>query len=482
MTYRLGGSGAVNLTTSDARTVAWMRTHHIASFDGPLAAAPRLPAAVAAARAARCSRPSAVAALGRFHISNLAPVPIGRLQGLGSAHRRAGRALLAERPFVVLDDPERFADPASLTRMAARLTVDGAAVVATADPESVESIATATGSYGEERSNGADRNRRRDGGSRRWKPVIRDAAVVLDDVGTIVEISDGAPVDDLFLVPAAVDLHLDNLVQRRRPRATVSLDHEAVITVLDAECAAAGIATVCVAARCEDSPRKGIDIADAAVLAAVIEKLAPYLCCDWRIHARVELTDDGAITSLLAVLAASSRVALISMIETSVQRRSIYHSRRRAGSTHRTGACPRPKSRMCSVSTRSDLLWSMIAGKRSRHLLFRVSITLASHDDRTPEHIEEAFDFGSRVAEFPLTMDAALRAHELGMHVVLGAPNALRGRARCRRSQRATCWQPTRFRRGSATCCARITCRRRCRQRLMRWRETNPHRCRPRST
>jgi alpha-D-ribose 1-methylphosphonate 5-triphosphate diphosphatase len=134
------------------------------------------------------------------------------------------------------------------------------------------------------------------------KPIVRDAAVVLDDVGTIVEISDGAPGDDLFLAPAVVDLHLDNLVQRRRPRATVSLDHEAVITVLDAECAAAGIATVCVAARCEDSPRKGIDIADAAVLAAVVEKLAPYLCCDWRIHARVELTDDGAIESLLAVL------------------------------------------------------------------------------------------------------------------------------------------------------------------------------------
>ncbi|HWM16279.1 MAG TPA: ATP-binding cassette domain-containing protein, partial [Microbacterium sp.] len=60
VTYRLSGRGAVDVTTSDARTVAWLRTHHIASFDGLLAAAPRLPAAVAAARAARRSRPSAV--------------------------------------------------------------------------------------------------------------------------------------------------------------------------------------------------------------------------------------------------------------------------------------------------------------------------------------------------------------------------------------------------------------------------------------
>ena len=260
-------------------------------------------------------------------------------------------------------------------------------------------------------------------------PVIRDAAVVLDDAGTVVDIGDGAPADDLFLVPAAIDLHLDNLVQRRRPRATVSLDHEAVITVLDAECAAAGIATVCVAARCEDSPRKGIDIADAAELAAVIEKLAPYLCCDWRIHARVELTDDGALESLLAVLDASSRVALISMIETSVQRsRFSSLAETRAFYSQDWGVSEAEVEDVFSV----DAVRLALVGDRRKEvasLALQSDIALASHDDRTPDHIDEAFDFGARVAEFPLTMDAARRAHELGMHVVLGAPNALRGRS-----------------------------------------------------
>ncbi|OBA79316.1 alpha-D-ribose 1-methylphosphonate 5-triphosphate diphosphatase [Mycolicibacterium elephantis] len=260
-------------------------------------------------------------------------------------------------------------------------------------------------------------------------PVIRDAAVVLDGLGTIVDIGDGAPSDDLFLVPAGMDLHLDNLVPRRRPRATVTLDHEAVITALDAECAAAGIATVCVAARCEHCPRKGIDIADAAVLAAAVEGLAPYLCCDWRIHARVELTDDGALDALQAVLAASSRVALISMIETTVERSrfsSLAETRRfyaqdwgvteaEVEEVFRVDA-----TRLAAVDDRR---------KQVAALAVQRGIALASHDDRTTEHIDEAFDFGARVAEFPLTMDAARRAHELGMHVVLGAPNALRGRS-----------------------------------------------------
>jgi ABC-2 type transport system ATP-binding protein len=146
VTYRLGSRGAVDLTTSDARTVAWMRAHHIASFDGLLAAAPRLPAAVAAARAARCTRPSAIAAFGRFRIANLGPVPIGRLRTADRLTVALAAALLADRPFVVLDEPERFADPASLTTWLRRLTDHGAAIVATAPQGSaLESIATAMG-------------------------------------------------------------------------------------------------------------------------------------------------------------------------------------------------------------------------------------------------------------------------------------------------------------------------------------------------
>lgn len=261
------------------------------------------------------------------------------------------------------------------------------------------------------------------------RPVISQAVVVLDADGVVVEIGDGGASSDLFLVPGAVDLHLDNLVQRRRPRATVSLDHETVISVLDAECAAAGIATVCVAARCEDSPRKGIAIADAAVLAAVVDSLAPMLCCDWRIHARVELTDDAGVEALHAVLANSSRVSMISMIETSVQRsRFASLAETRTFYAQDWGVS---ESEVEDVFTVDQAALSRIAERRVEvaSLAVERGIALASHDDRTPDHIQQGFDLGARVAEFPLTMEAARRADELGMHVVLGAPNATRGRS-----------------------------------------------------
>ncbi|MDZ4268238.1 MAG: alpha-D-ribose 1-methylphosphonate 5-triphosphate diphosphatase [Mycobacterium sp.] len=260
-------------------------------------------------------------------------------------------------------------------------------------------------------------------------PVIPQAVVVLDEDGVVVEIGEGRFSDDLLLVPGAVDLHLDNLVQRRRPRATVSLDHEAVLSVLDAECAAAGIATVCIAARCEDSPRKGISIADAAILSAVVESLGPKLCCDWRIHARVELTDAAGVDSLRAVLSKTSRVSLVSMIETSVERS-------RFGSLAETRAFYAQdwgvsETEVEDVFTVDPTGLARIAERREEvaSLALARGVALASHDDRTAEHVQEAFDLGARVAEFPLTMEAAKHAHELGMQVVLGAPNATRGQS-----------------------------------------------------
>lgn len=262
------------------------------------------------------------------------------------------------------------------------------------------------------------------------RAAIPDAVVTLDAHGRVEEIVAGvAAAQDRYLVPGGVDLHLDNLLQRRRPRATVSLDHAAVISVLDAECAAAGIATVCIAARCEDSPRKGIAIADAAVLAAVLEELAPMLCCDWRIHARVELTDDGAVEALHEVLAASSRVALISMMETSIQRsRFSSLAETQAFYAQDWGVS---EAEVAEIFTVDAYQLSRITERRRAVATLAVDrdIALATHDDRSEEHIEEAFALGARVAEFPLTMAAAGRAHELGMTVVLGAPNAVRGRS-----------------------------------------------------
>ncbi len=52
---------------------------------------------------------------------------------------------------------------------------------------------------------------------------------------------------------------------------------------------------------------------------------------------------------------------------------------------------------------------------------------IASHDDATAAHVEEAIADGMAIAEFPTTVAAAELSHQKGMQVLMGAPNVIRG-------------------------------------------------------
>lgn len=95
----------VDLATADARTVAWLRTHHVAALDGPLAAPPRRPAVTAIARLTGLGGDGAAEALDRAGAGHLATTPIGRLRGADRRRVALAAALGGPAPIVVLDDP-----------------------------------------------------------------------------------------------------------------------------------------------------------------------------------------------------------------------------------------------------------------------------------------------------------------------------------------------------------------------------------------
>jgi phosphonate transport system ATP-binding protein len=257
-------------------------------------------------RGTRCASPltapgevrrEAMRALERVGLADHADRRVDTLSG-GQQQRVAVARMLMQRPRIVLaDEPVASLDPSSANTVLELLTsVATEGVGQPHHPGSGLGIdlrdrgRARTGGGGAGHRGGRDGLlrpvlRRTDRGSRArpaggaaragGRPVLPSATVSRDAAGRVTAIdpdpgappydpaSDDMPTGSLLLVPAAVDLHLDNLVQRRRPRAGVTLEHAAVITALDAECTASGITTVCVAARCEHSPRKGIDIADA---------------------------------------------------------------------------------------------------------------------------------------------------------------------------------------------------------------------------
>ncbi|MFD4816667.1 phosphonate metabolism protein PhnM [Peribacillus butanolivorans] len=55
------------------------------------------------------------------------------------------------------------------------------------------------------------------------------------------------------------------------------------------------------------------------------------------------------------------------------------------------------------------------------------NIAVASHDDDSKEKLELVHSFGTNISEFPITLEIARKAHEMGMYTIAGAPNVLLG-------------------------------------------------------
>ena len=55
------------------------------------------------------------------------------------------------------------------------------------------------------------------------------------------------------------------------------------------------------------------------------------------------------------------------------------------------------------------------------------NIAVASHDDDSIEKVELVHSFGTTISEFPITLEVAYKARELGLFTIAGAPNVLLG-------------------------------------------------------
>ncbi len=55
------------------------------------------------------------------------------------------------------------------------------------------------------------------------------------------------------------------------------------------------------------------------------------------------------------------------------------------------------------------------------------AVIIASHDDDSAATVDTLYELGVRVSEFPVNREAAQRAKDLGLPVIVGAPNIVRG-------------------------------------------------------
>ena len=230
------------------------------------------------------------------------------------------------------------------------------------------------------------------------------------------------------VIPGVVDVHTDNLERQVQPRSLARWPSRSAMVAHDAQCAAAGVTTVldalCLGDLGFDKERiktfqDGVVDLDALTQAGLLKSdHFLHLRCEVPAQDMLELLDPVADHPLLRIISLMDHCPGVGQYANMDFYRKL---RRRDGLDEST--LERRIQQMQEQRAR-------LRDPNRRALLDRVrgsSIVLASHDDRTEEEIAENAADGIRISEFPVTLEAATAAKRVGMRVIAGAPNIVRG-------------------------------------------------------
>ncbi|MFZ4410792.1 MAG: alpha-D-ribose 1-methylphosphonate 5-triphosphate diphosphatase [Paracraurococcus sp.] len=270
--------------------------------------------------------------------------------------------------------------------------------------------------------------------------LVLPAEVVLGTVvlrgAAIAEIQPGRShlpgAEDLagdHLIPGIVDVHTDNLERQVLPRANARWPSRSAMLAHDAQCAAAGVTTVLDALCLGDL---GFDVGRVQTFRDGVQDLdalaeTGLLKAEHFLHLRCELPARDMPESLESV-ADHPRVLMASLMDHSPgvgQYRDIDRYR-----AMRQRQMQLPDA---AISQRIAELLDQRARLREpqrRWLLDRLAhrdLPLASHDDDNAADVARNAADGIRISEFPVVMEAALEARRIGVAVIAGAPNLVRG-------------------------------------------------------
>lgn len=264
--------------------------------------------------------------------------------------------------------------------------------------------------------------------------VVRGEVVIRDGEILAVDGRAGPSVSALdwtgdTLIPGLVDIHTDNLEKHFQPRPGALWDAYGAALAHDGQCASGGITTVLDSLSLHGR-KDGLDRKDALgpMIGGVDAAQADgALRADHLLHLRCEVTNPELL-NLLEPHADNPRLRLLSVMDHTPGQRQ-------------TANVQRLEERMAAAGRSAEEIDEMIAkrhagrdpsvaqsNRRSVVAFAReYGVPICAHDDATIEHVDEAHDDGCVIAEFPVTLEAALHAKSLGMMICMGGPNFVRG-------------------------------------------------------
>ncbi|KKB13380.1 phosphonate metabolism protein PhnM [Devosia geojensis] len=275
-------------------------------------------------------------------------------------------------------------------------------------------------------------------------PALRNARIVLADreiegslsiaEGMIASVDEGAcetgeDFEGDYLIAGLVELHTDHLEWHYRPRPGVYWDPLAALHAHDAQIIGSGITTVFDAVRIGSSP----DVRDMSIhverLVGAIRRGRDEnrLKAEHLVHLRCELPTEDVVDHF-ETYARHETTQLASMMDHTPGQRQ-FRTIDEYKKWYEAGRTPEELEVFIAARLEEHHRYSAPNRRAIVTLADELGIALASHDDATLEHVEEAVEDGVDIAEFPTTLEAASAAHDAGLAILMGAPNVVRGQS-----------------------------------------------------
>jgi alpha-D-ribose 1-methylphosphonate 5-triphosphate diphosphatase len=258
--------------------------------------------------------------------------------------------------------------------------------------------------------------------------VLRDGLISAVEQG-VSHLSQAQNLNGDYLLPGLVELHTDNLEKHLSPRPGVDWPSASAVISHDAQIIAAGITTVFDALSIGDVNPKGKRMQQ---LPGMIEAIANASAADMtraehRLHLRCEVCHPDTL-SVFRDLVEHPMVQLVSVMDHSPgQRQFALESKYREYYMGKYHLSDQQMDGFIVEQVANSNLYSDRYRRAIVEICLARGLSVASHDDATLEHVEESAAFGMTIAEFPTTLQAAAGCRRLGMSVLMGAPNIVRG-------------------------------------------------------
>lgn len=268
--------------------------------------------------------------------------------------------------------------------------------------------------------------------------VVRHASLRVED-GKIAEIQErpvagGITGPDLTVYPGFIDMHGDMIELELEPRARVDFPMDVALASLDARLAAAGVTTAYAAVSFSRGARDGERRSYAHTSQVIRDLHAMRGTCrvDHRIHARFDITFDNAV-GVLGQLLDDGQVDLVSLMDHTPgqgQYRNLEVHVKNKAAHHGISETEARQMVANAIAIRSRPQEILMANIRNvSQMCAEHGVSLASHDDDTVSKAHLMADMGAKIAEFPVTIEAAKAAVAKGLMTAMGAPNAMRGKS-----------------------------------------------------